>query len=78
MGMMNHRPDHKVPPIFYYNLDDPKTEKKWRAPKEDITDYFNYGLTEETWKIMTEKVVKLADKVEKITYDHGECVEPLL
>lgn len=74
MPLMAQRPDLKVPPIFYYNLDDPKVEKKWRGPKEDITDYFNYGLTEETWKILAEKVVKLADKVDKFTYDHGECV----
>jgi hypothetical protein len=74
MPLMAHRPDLKVPPIFYYNLDDPKVEKKWRGPKEDITDYFNYGLTEETWKILSEKVVKLADKVDKFTYDYGECV----
>ena len=74
MPMISHRPDMKVPPIFYYNLDDPKAEKKWRSPKEDITDYFNYGLTEETWKILADKIVKVADKVEKVTYDHGECV----
>ena len=25
-------------------------EKPWRKPGADITDYFNYGFTEETWK----------------------------
>ena len=24
-------------------------EKPWRKPGADITDYFNYGFTEETW-----------------------------
>lgn len=74
MPLITPRPDMKAPPIFYLNLDDPKLEKKWRGPKEDITDYFNYGLTEETWKILAEKVVKLAEKVDKVSYDHGECV----
>lgn len=76
LGMMHHRPDqkHPLPPIFYYNLDDPKTEKKWRGPKEDITDYFNYGLTEETWKILVEKVIKLSEKVDNFMHEQGECV----
>lgn len=73
MSMIPHRPDQKLPPIFYYNLDDPKTEKKWRGPKEDVTDYFNYGLTEETWKILSDKVVKLSDKIENFNHDSGEC-----
>lgn len=76
LGLMHHRPDakHPLPPIFYYNLDDPKTEKKWRGPKEDITDYFNYGLTEETWRLLVEKVVRLSEKVDGFMHDHGECV----
>jgi len=73
VGMMPPRPDQKLPAIFYFNLDDPKVEKKWRGPKEDITDYFNYGLTEETWKIMVEKVVKLSEKVENFMHPQGEC-----
>ena len=24
-------------------------DKPWRKPGADITDYFNYGFTEETW-----------------------------
>ena len=24
-------------------------EKPWRKPGADITDYFNYGFTEDTW-----------------------------
>lgn len=73
MGMMPHRSDQKLPSIFYFNLDDPKVEKKWRGPKEDVTDYFNYGLTEETWKIMVDKVVKLSEKVENFMHPQGEC-----
>lgn len=73
MNMMPPRPDQKLPSIYYFNLDDPKVEKKWRGPKEDITDYFNYGLTEETWKILVEKVVKLSDKVENFMHPNGEC-----
>lgn len=40
-------------------------EKKWNNPKEDITDYFNYGMNEETWKIYANKVRDLADSMGK-------------
>lgn len=46
----------KLPAIFYYNLNDPKVEKRWLNQKEDITDYFNYGLDEKTWRIYASKV----------------------
>ena len=59
------RPDGKLPQLFNYDFDDPKNEKKWRNPREDITDYFNYGMNEEVWKVYVEKVKKLANKVEK-------------
>ena len=72
IGVPVQRPEHKVPAIFYFNLDDTKSEKKWRNPKEDITDYFNYGLNDETWKIYADKVVKIAEKVDKFTSDSTE------
>lgn len=53
-----------LPPIFYYNFDDPKLEKKWSNPREDITDYFNYGMNEDTWKIYANKVKDLAENSE--------------
>jgi pre-mRNA 3'-end-processing factor FIP1 len=41
-------------PITEVNLDNLE-EKPWRRPGEDITDYFNYGFNEETWKIYCDK-----------------------
>lgn len=34
-------------------------EKPWRKPGADITDYFNYGFNEETWKMYSQKQVTL-------------------
>ncbi|RWS07585.1 pre-mRNA 3' [Dinothrombium tinctorium] len=44
--------------IYDLNLD-ALEEKPWRKPGADITDYFNYGFTEETWKIYCERQKKL-------------------
>ena len=68
-GMRNRAPpppkkpqstaEKPLPDIFYYDFDDPKQEKKWLNPKEDITDYFNYGMNEATWRMYTTKVKQL-------------------
>lgn len=37
-------------PTYDYDLEGVRDEDKpWRKPGADITDYFNYGFTEETW-----------------------------
>ena len=43
-GMINDQP------TYDFDLQEVKDEDKpWRKPGADITDYFNYGFTEETW-----------------------------
>ena len=37
--------DLLIPALDLESLDD----KPWRKPGADITDYFNYGFTEDTW-----------------------------
>ncbi|CAG9771167.1 unnamed protein product [Ceutorhynchus assimilis] len=41
-------------PACDYNLD-ALEEKPWRTPGADITDYFNYGFNEDTWKAYCER-----------------------
>ncbi|KAK9870392.1 hypothetical protein WA026_007961 [Henosepilachna vigintioctopunctata] len=41
-------------PAADYNLDSLE-EKPWRKPGADITDYFNYGFNEDTWKAYCER-----------------------
>lgn len=67
----------QLPPIFYYNLNDPKVEKRWLNPKEDITDYFNYGLDEHTWKIYSSKVRTMneAKGKEILHSDNQDCFQ---
>lgn len=48
MGMING-----VPAVDY-NLDSLE-DKPWRKPGADITDYFNYGFNEDTWKAYCER-----------------------
>jgi len=42
-------------PIYEFDMDAEQDEKAWRKPGADISDYFNYGFTEETWKQYCEK-----------------------
>lgn len=34
-------------------------DKPWRKPGADITDYFNYGFNEETWRAYCERQKKM-------------------
>uniref|UniRef100_T1JB43 Pre-mRNA polyadenylation factor Fip1 domain-containing protein n=1 Tax=Strigamia maritima TaxID=126957 RepID=T1JB43_STRMM len=45
-------------PTYEFNLDSME-DKPWRKPGADITDYFNYGFNEDTWKAYCEKQRKL-------------------
>ncbi|KAM3619883.1 uncharacterized protein V6R79_015197 [Siganus canaliculatus] len=46
-------------------------EKPWRKSGADITDYFNYGFNEETWKKYCKKQSKLAAANRKL---HGKTL----
>ncbi|KAK7503807.1 hypothetical protein BaRGS_00004930 [Batillaria attramentaria] len=47
-------------PVYEFDLDSIQNEEKpWRKPGADITDYFNYGFTEETWQQYCEKQRRL-------------------
>ena len=52
-------------------MDDPDLRKRLADPKTDITDYFNYGLNERTWRLLCEKTVQLASKTEKFINEEG-------
>lgn len=41
-------------PAAEFNLDSLE-DKPWRKPGADITDYFNYGFNEDTWKAYCER-----------------------
>ncbi|KAI5184729.1 hypothetical protein NEHOM01_0331 [Nematocida homosporus] len=46
-----------------YALDcDAFSDKPWRRPGEDITDYFNYGFTESTWAEYVSKQKRLREE----------------
>ncbi|CAH1962590.1 unnamed protein product [Acanthoscelides obtectus] len=45
-------------PSTEYNLDSLE-DKPWRKPGADITDYFNYGFNEDTWRAYCERQKRL-------------------
>lgn len=47
-------------PLYEFSLDTLRDEDKpWRKPGADITDYFNYGFNEETWRKYCQKQNRL-------------------
>lgn len=48
VGTINGQPAHE------FSIDS-LDEKPWRKPGADITDYFNYGFNEETWRAYCER-----------------------
>lgn len=46
-----------------YDVDLDATDRPWRMPGADITDYFNYGFTEDTWKLYCDKQRKMKGEV---------------
>lgn len=54
--------------VFEFSLDSLRDEEKpWRKPGADITDYFNYGFNEETWR-------KYCQKQNRLRSDNGVAV----
>ncbi|XP_031746558.1 pre-mRNA 3'-end-processing factor FIP1 isoform X1 [Xenopus tropicalis] len=52
-------------PVLEVDLDSFE-EKPWRKPGADLSDYFNYGFNEATWKVYCEKQRRL-----QLGLDHG-------
>lgn len=42
-------------PIYDYDIDTMCEDKPWRMPGADLTDYFNYGFNEDSWKVYCNK-----------------------
>ena len=56
----------ELPEIFKFEFD--KSDHRWNKKDADITDYFNYGYNEETWKLYVNKVRKMALKLNPTEY----------
>ena len=57
-------------PTFEYDLAEIKDEDKpWRMPGADITDYFNYGFTEDSWiqYCMKQKRLRAENSIYKVS-----------
>ncbi|KAM4663415.1 uncharacterized protein O3C94_011651 [Discoglossus pictus] len=72
-------------PVLEVDLDSFE-EKPWRKPGADLSDYFNYGFNEATWKVYCEKQRRLQlgldtgcqtlNKESKITVQHSRMGIP--
>ncbi|XP_064405432.1 pre-mRNA 3'-end-processing factor FIP1-like isoform X2 [Halichondria panicea] len=53
-------------------------DKPWRLPGADITDYFNYGFTEETWRLYCDKQRKMKTEVGNLNKIAVQSNRPLV
>jgi len=63
-------------PIYEYDLDTEADEKPWRKPGADISDYFNYGFNEETWKQYCDKQRRMRMESQRSPYTVTQAVNP--
>lgn len=49
--------------------------KPWKTPGADITDYFNYGFTEETWEAYLKKQREVQAAMKKTVQSHSKHEE---
>lgn len=61
----------KLPDIFYFNLKTGGMEKKWNDPREDLSDYFNYGFNEDIWSKYCDFVIEQRRRGCQFTQDSG-------
>lgn len=61
-------PGHPVPPmnpkVYEAELDEPE-DKPWRRPDANPSDFFNYGFTEDTWRLYCHKQRVLRQEKQK-------------
>ena len=62
------RHNQNLPEIFNFDFDIPQKDKKWIGHGIDITDYFNYGFTEDTFRMYTNKIKILFKKNQLLSY----------
>lgn len=62
----------KVPDVYYFPFAKQGLEKPWLDNKERMDEYFNYGFTEESFKVYSQKVINFADSHLQELADHEE------
>lgn len=62
--------------LFEFEIDSIE-DKPWRKPGADITDYFNYGFDERTWKLYCARQRSLKDEVRSDMRDMDE-INPMV
>lgn len=60
-------------PTYDYDIESINVEERpWRKPGADLTDYFNYGFNEDTWKVYCQRQQGLRGQQAQGTYiAHG-------
>ncbi|CAG0914661.1 unnamed protein product [Notodromas monacha] len=60
-------------PAYEYTWDNAE-EYPWRKPGADITDYFNYGFTEESWRAYCDRQRRLRVESGALSFKQGHAI----
>ncbi|KAG9396713.1 Fip1 motif [Carpediemonas membranifera] len=52
-------PTYKGKSIYELDLDNDLTMQLWRNPDADLSDYFNYGFNEQSWKLYAAHMARM-------------------
>lgn len=69
-------PSYALPAIYYFDFGSVHTEKPWRKPGVDLSDYFNYGFNEELWRVYVEKIKELHEKAKYSKTESSDDILP--
>lgn len=68
----------KLPDVYFFPFAKQGLEKPWLDNKEKMDEYFNYGFTEESYKVYAQKVIKFADAHIQELADHEEFEKKMI
>ena len=61
-----------LPDIFNYNFEKGDLRDRWNDKEENLSDYFNYGMNEDIFRLYRKKVVDLTELMRRLQREHGE------
>ncbi|GAV02700.1 hypothetical protein RvY_13231-1 [Ramazzottius varieornatus] len=67
----NDVPEINGVPVTEFNIDTLE-DKPWKKPGADLSDYFNYGFNEDTWRMYCDKQRNMRSEAHRLEHAHNQ------